>query len=148
VEVRTQPVGKFPFAHKGEPLVEKVASGDAAVDAKATFKVEVGRVLPHPAEHDLADGKTHWSLTKDGSKQWVCFERRTWQQDEPVILKAKGRLIPGWKMLTNKTGVPTSVEPAPQSPVPTTGPVVEIELVPYGCSRLRLVEFPVATTSP
>ncbi|MGD0896580.1 MAG: beta-L-arabinofuranosidase domain-containing protein [Thermoguttaceae bacterium] len=148
VEVRTQPAGKLPFAHKGEPIVEKVPSGDAAADAKATFKVEVSRVLPHPAEHDLADGKTPWTLTKDGSKQWVCFERRIWQQDEPVILKAKGRLIPGWKMLTNKTGVPTSVEPAPQSPVPTREPVVEIELVPYGCTRLRLVEFPVATTSP
>lgn len=43
------------------------------------------------------DGKS-WSLTAGDVKHWVGFERRVWQQAEPVVLNAKAKLLPQGKM--------------------------------------------------
>jgi hypothetical protein len=58
-------------------------------------------------------------------------------KDAPVVLKAKGRAIPEWKMAHN------SADDPPVSPVASDQPVTELELIPYGCTRLRITEFPV-----
>jgi len=54
-----------------------------------------------------------------------------------VVLKAKGRQIPQWQMEHNSAGE------TPMSPVVSDAPIVELELIPYGCTRLRITEFPV-----
>lgn len=58
-------------------------------------------------------------------------------QDPPVIIKARGMQIPSWTMKDNSADIP------PQSPVSPQGDPVILELVPYGCTRLRITEFPV-----
>jgi hypothetical protein len=60
----------------------------------------------------------------------------TIKYDPPVIIKARGLLIPGWTMMDNSAAQP------PASPVAPQGDPVIIELVPYGCARLRITEFP------
>jgi hypothetical protein len=45
--------------------------------------------------------------------------------------------IPEWTMKNNSADVP------PLSPVKPEGDVEIITLVPYGCARLRITEFPV-----
>jgi hypothetical protein len=60
-----------------------------------------------------------------------------WNQDAPVIIKVKGMKIPEWTMKNNSADVP------PLSPVKPEGDVETITLVPYGCARLRITEFPV-----
>jgi hypothetical protein len=60
-----------------------------------------------------------------------------WDQDAPVIIKARGMKIPEWKMKNNSAEVP------PLSPVKPEGDIEIITLVPYGCTRLRITEFPV-----
>jgi hypothetical protein len=32
----------------------------------------------------------------EGETQTVAFVRTEWQQDKPVVLKVKGRRVPGW----------------------------------------------------
>jgi uncharacterized protein len=60
-----------------------------------------------------------------------------WNQDAPVIIKARGMKIPEWTIKNNSADVP------PLSPVKPAGDAELISLVPYGCARLRITEFPV-----
>jgi hypothetical protein len=72
---------------------------------------------------------------------------RAWPKDNnpftntnaPIELKAKGKLIPEWKV--DQYGLCGLL---PQSPVKTAEPVANITLVPMGGARLRISAFPVA----
>lgn len=59
------------------------------------------------------------------------------QHDAPIVIRARGIKIPSWTMKNNSADVP------PLSPVIPEGDPEIIELVPYGCARLRITEFPV-----
>ncbi len=54
----------------------------------------------------------------------------------PIELKVKGRRIPQWTLVDNQAG------PLPQSPVKSSEPIEELTLIPYGCAKLRVTEFP------
>jgi hypothetical protein len=61
----------------------------------------------------------------------------SWNQDAPVIITARGMKIPDWIMKNNSADIP------PLSPVKPEGDPEIITLVPYGCAKLRITEFPV-----
>jgi hypothetical protein len=58
-------------------------------------------------------------------------------QDAPLLLTARGIPIPEWTMKNNSADIP------PLSPVKPVGDPESITLVPYGCAKLRITEFPV-----
>jgi hypothetical protein len=118
VEVVTHHASAVPFAQKGEHVTRRVRS-----DEGATL--------------DNAEWKANFQDWGEGETQPVAFVRTEWRQDEPVVLKVKGRRVPGWGMKENSADNP------PPSPVETAEPVTDLELVPYGCTRLRISEFPV-----
>ncbi len=60
-----------------------------------------------------------------------------WAPDKaPIELKVKGRKIPEWQLENNCAGE------LPQSPVKSNEPIEELTLIPYGCAKLRITEFP------
>jgi len=58
----------------------------------------------------------------------------------PVLARGRGRLVPEWTMEHNAAG------PLPESPVRSVEPLTDLILLPYGCTNLRVTEFPVLAT--
>ena len=55
----------------------------------------------------------------------------------PVSAQITGRRAPGWRLANGSAG------PTPASPVSTEEPLEDLRLIPYGCTNLRIAEFPV-----
>lgn len=64
-----------------------------------------------------------------------------WEKEAPVVVKTRGIVIPEWTLKDNSAEIP------PVSPVRAEGVTEIIKLVPYGCARLRITEFPVIDLS-
>jgi hypothetical protein len=69
-------------------------------------------------------------------KRAGASEFAPWQEDVPLVLQVKARKVPQWGMAG------ASAAEVPLSPVHTDSPETLVELIPYGCSRLRIAEFP------
>jgi hypothetical protein len=54
----------------------------------------------------------------------------------PLAARVKGRILPGWGLEKGAAAAP------PSSPVTSQEPLVELTLIPYGCTDLRVTEFP------
>ena len=58
----------------------------------------------------------------------------------PVVATARGRTLPDWKLFQNSAAPP----PYPKD---SEEPLEDLTLIPYGCTALRIAEFPVLETS-
>ncbi len=93
--------------------------------------------------------KSAWNyslvLDKDNPFKDLVVERRAWPADDfpftqeksPLIIKAKGRMIPRWKI--DEYGLCGVL---PDEDVKKADKVEDITLVPMGTARLRITSFP------
>lgn len=94
------------------------------------FDVDFNKVERYP----FADiGDMVWS---SGSEKYS-----KWEKEAPVVITARGIRIPEWTMKNNSADIP------PPGPVKSSRSPETIKLVPYGCARLRITEFPVIDPS-
>ncbi len=54
----------------------------------------------------------------------------------PIRLSITGYQVPSWGMEDG------NAQEIPLQPQPTAGPGTSLELIPYGCTNLRVTEFP------
>lgn len=86
----------------------------------------------------LLNGKDTSKLFEVVMKSWPADDFPFSQQNVPIEIKTKGKLIPQWKI--DQYGL---VDTLPQSPVAVNTKAETIELIPMGAARLRIAAFPV-----
>jgi hypothetical protein len=110
------------------------------------------RELPHADFEVRPASAWNYGLVADEQRphEALRFEERP-IGDKPfspdgagVVAHAHGRLIPGWKILHGWAGELSPADTASGDPgtAVTDQPVEPITLVPYGCTNIRITEFP------
>ncbi len=96
---------------------------------------------PLPDYEVLPTTPWNYALRTDGERIEAAFEERDLAapffspENAPVVARVEAAAVPGWGLVDGSSG-----------PVPTgsfeVGPSETVELVPYGCAKLRVTEFP------
>jgi hypothetical protein len=104
------------------------------------------REIPH-ADWEVLP-KTPWNYAIDSDVDAIRFTEHDLQSPvfspdaPPVTASANGMRVPGWGLENGSAG------PTPRGPVSTSTPVEDLQLIPYGCTNLRITEFPATALTP
>ncbi|GAB4031400.1 beta-L-arabinofuranosidase domain-containing protein [Spirosoma gilvum] len=110
---------------------DPVAYGDTYDEIRPTTPWNYG--LIKVADKDLGANYTVEKTGLTGSYPWNS-------ENVPIQLRTKARRIPSWQLYNEMTGpIPYSLTYG----LETNPEAEEIILVPYGCTRLRISQFPV-----
>jgi hypothetical protein len=134
------------------PLVYSLAIGEQWTRINAD---QPHRELPHGDFEVRPTTAWNYGLALDTARleSEVAFEERPVgerpfaPEGAGVVARAKGRRIEGWKLVNGWAGEISRADPAwarPQSPesAKSLGPLEEVRLLPYGCTNIRVTEFP------
>ncbi|MDQ6902467.1 MAG: glycoside hydrolase family 127 protein [Bacteroidota bacterium] len=138
--------GPLTFSLKIDEYYKKMNSKESAIgDSKWQADADQTK---WPAYNIYPESMWNYGLALNKEPAADQFEiiKRPWPKDNfpftqenvPILLKAKGKLIPSWTL--DQFGL---CEVLPQSPVSVSTKEKTIELIPMGAARLRISAFPV-----
>ena len=125
------------------PLVYSLKLGESWTRVNAD---KPHRELPHGDFEVRSTTPWNYGLLVNGAKPEtsITFEEQP-VGEKPfapegagAVAKVKGRRLPGWKL---SHGWAAEIPPEPQN---SKEPVEELTLIPYGCTNIRITEFPQA----
>jgi hypothetical protein len=124
------------------PLVYSLKMGE---EWRRIHADQPDRELPHADWEVYATSAWNYALKiqEDSLENDITFQQRTVgdrpfsPEGAPVMVYVQGKRLPGWKLVNG------SAELTPQSPVQSDEPLETLTLIPYGCTNLRITEFPV-----
>jgi hypothetical protein len=130
------------------PLVYSLAIGEEWTRVNAD---KPHRELPHGDFEVRPTTPWNYGLVVDPARPEATlrFEERPVGQrpfspdGAGVVATAKARRLPGWKLVNGWAAEISPADTAWARPGgPEAGPVEEVRLLPYGCTNLRITEFP------
>jgi len=133
-----------------EPLIFSYNPEEEHLEMKKNSKAQL---LRKNSDFDIPSQVKDWEIIPKSPWQYALVEPLTAQIIEhpenienfqcfdnnrpPLTLKIKGVEISNWELEYE------AAEPPPSNPIAKTGRIMELNLIPYGCTNLRITEFPV-----
>ncbi len=144
IRVQQWPKNKNSVSIERGPLTYSLKFGEKNVRSGGTDTWPAYEILPTtPWNYGLdLDAKNPAASFEVIKKPWPASEMPFAHDETPIALRGKARKIPQWK--ADYLGLVGLLQP---SPAKTSEPEETITLIPMGAARLRIAQFPVASTA-
>ncbi len=132
---------KIQFEEKNFSSIQYMGSADWKIEPLSAWNYGLA-IDPESPEDDIQSKRFlihEYPFADRGDMvYWAQWDTHvSWQHEAPLVLTVPAKQLPDWGMKNHSAANP------PVSPILVDTEIEMVQLVPYGCARLRISEFPV-----